>query len=647
MDYYQSEPKEIRHPPGTTTPTKTTKTTKNKDEREEDQESTTSTASPSHPLNIPNDTYDEDSYSEDDEDSEDEQDSQHGYREGFTASKDTKDIEPTKPKSGSMMKSIQNGFASFMAVPAIPKDASQFERIKIGLKLTFSRMVMLCLLILIGINFRFASNTFGNEAYFPTDTTQPPYYPTPEELKELEPMSVRRISCKDNPNAEYIGKYRRVDNTFPEFLYYDGIELPNKDPCITEGATSDGWYIRLSIQLSRLFKIIGEIMSKIFNTIVNAFSSVFSKAVDGMIQPEIEMAEEAGKVISDVEKQMLDAKAQSDIKEAQAKEALYEKRALKDTAMEIKEETARSKLGNLGKLGKPPSKPSSASSTASPAQPQKGKGRGGRQHTSSTSTQWGGASEPSNPSNPHRYSKFLNPYAYDRERKLTDPTYFYRPIWAKSTQVSAVYTNAIFSVFLSFFKGSVKVEDTHSPLKQFLSILLFILLGVLVILVGSFTIPLGGLYAVLMSGIALLVGGGAVPVVVTGLLAISIIGIPLSIYIGMFLFANYIANYGIIIWRILYFFIHVILGPLLSLKQGKEEIKEFFTLLRKDIAGFFMLLWIVFVLSEYQVLGKSDQSTILVGGILAPVLFGFAMKTPSLLKQVGSTASAPAPESAT
>lgn len=517
------------------------------------------------------------------------------HKEGFTGKKDKKDDKKEKKTSSVFL----NFFAGPFAAPDVSGQTIN-QRIVTGFRVLGQRMLIVMLLIFLGINFRFAANKFANEDYFPTDGTLPPYYPTKEELKEIEPIRDLRQKCKDDDTAEYISRFRRPDQTYPEFLYYDGMVLKNKDPCVTEGMSSDGWYIRLSIQISRVFGVVGDI----FNSMINIFTSLFTRAVKGaedmaetaVVEPELNVIRQAEQLEADLVKTT---------KEAEAKAFAEKQQALAQTAQatsqvptkaipQASKTTAQQKVANLNR-----------------PTVQSGKGK--------SYIQTGGAPPV------HRFSKFLNPYGFDRERKITDLTYFYRPIWAKSTQVSATYTNMLLQKLLGLFKGDTEIKESHGTFSQLLNIFLFIFMSLLVLIGGAFTIPFATMYAWIFSIISIVLAGGGVPAISVLLLGMSIIGIPLAIYIGIFLGFNVVVNSGIVMWRFLYFLVHMILGPLLSLKQGKEELKEFGDIIRKDLNGFFALTWILLVFTAYQVAPSGFSNGVLIGGILSPILFGFAM----------------------
>lgn len=519
-------------------------------------------------------------------------------KEGFTGKKDKKDDK--KEKKDEKEKKTSSVFLNFFAAPDVSGQTIN-QRIVTGFRVLGQRMLIVMLLIFLGINFRFAANKFANEDYFPTDGTLPPYYPTEEELKEIEPIRDLRQKCKGDETAEYISRFRRPDQTYPEFLYYDGMILKNKDPCITEGATSDGWYIRLSIQISKLFGVIGDI----FNSMINTFTSLFTRAVTGVediaetavIEPEMNIARQAEQLEADLVKTTKEAEAQAfaEKQKALAQTAQATSQAASQSPQKVNSKlTAQQKVANLNR-----------------PTIQSGKGK--------SYIQTGGAPPV------HRFSKFLNPYGFDRERKITDLTYFYRPIWAKSTQVSATFTNMILQKFLGLFKGDTEIKESHGTFSQLLNILLFIFMSLIVLIGGAFTIPFATMYAWIFSMISIVLAGGGVPAISVLLLGMSIIGIPLAIYIGIFLGFNQVVNSGIIMWRFLYFLVHVVLGPLISLKQGKEELKEFGDIIRKDLNGFFALTWILFVFTAYQVAPSGFSNGVLIGGILSPILFGFAM----------------------
>jgi len=193
----------------------------------------------------------------------------------------------------------------------------------------------------------------------------------------------------------------------------------------------------------------------------------------------------------------------------------------------------------------------------------------------------------------------------------------------------------ILQKLLSFFKGDTEVQESHGTVSQLLNIFLFILMSFLLIVALVFSLPFATIYSMVFSFISIVLAGGGVPMISVILLGMSIIGIPLAIFMAIFLGFNQAVNMGIIFWRILYFLIHILLGPLLSLNQGKEEVKELFDIIRKDLNGFFALTWIMLVFTAYQVSPEGYGNGILIGGLVAPVLFGFAMNTDS--KDVADT----------
>lgn len=567
-------------------------------------------------------------------------------KEGFTGKEDKKNKKDKKKKP--------NPIVQFFSAPDVSGQTVN-QRIATGFRVFGYRMFIVILMIFLGINFRFAANKFGNEDYFPTDTTLPPYYPTQEELKYLEPTKDLKGVCKTDDTAEYIGRFRRPDETYPEFLYYDGMKLPNKDPCITEGATSDGWYIRLSIQISKFFGVIGDI----FNSLINTITSLFTRAVTGsedlvetaVIEPELNIARQTEKLASDLEKAKAEAQAQAYIEKRKADASLQQQIPSRSVIQpqqiqQVYSPAQPEQVQAIAQSNKTsmPTQPTQPTQPVQPSRPSKGikmrsPKRGlkikpsAQQRVANLNrapiSQTGGASQT------HRFSKFLNPYAFDRERKVTDLTYFYRPIWAKSTQVSSTFTNMILQKLLSFFKGDTEIKESHGTLKQMLNILLFILMSFLLIVAIVFSLPFATVYSFVLSFISIILAGGGVPMISVILLGISIIGIPLAIYMAIFIGFNQVVNSGIIIWRILYFLIHIVLGPFISLNQGKEEVKELFDIIRKDVNGFFAISWLMFVFTAYQVAPDKYNKGVLIGGILAPILFGFAMNSDS--KDVADT----------
>lgn len=530
-------------------------------------------------------------------------------KEGFTGS-----VSPDKTSPNEAINQTKSTgmIYSFFAPPDVSGQTIQ-ERMVAGVSLFIYRIFVLVILVMFGINFRFAANKFANEDYFPTDGTRPPYYPTPEELKqyEAETMDLRKL-CKNDADAEFIGRFRRPDQTYPEFLFYGGMKLPNKDPCITEGAMTDGWYVRLSLQVST-----------VFNYLVNSFTSLFSRALKGttdlvesaVIEPEMKIAEEgeqlATKFVKDYETAIEGSKAKAFTQEEQAKTNAYIKREQADV-------DAQKKL--------PPAQRRVANTNRAPVQSvQRGQGK-------ANSFQMGGdkSSDASSSSSApkHVYGKQFNPYAFDRERKLADLTYFYRPIWAKSAFVAGSYTNMALSLLLSIFKGNTEIKESHGTFNQLLNICLFILSGVVLILMFA-GMPVYAFIAWCMGVISILLGGGGVPAISVPLLSITGFGIPVAIYILVFLAFNQVVNTGIVLWRILYMFGHILAGPFIVHKKGKGELQEYMAIIRKDLNGFFALAWLVFVFSAYQVSPPGYDNGILGGGILAPILFGFAMKSSS------------------
>lgn len=579
---YQSEPKDLSiYRSGHSKDVRTNK--KHKNDKNDDAESVVSNDSvdsvdsdASVDVHISNDSIESNANSK---------------KEGFTGKKDDKKEKKDDKKTSSV-------FLNFFAAPDVSGQTIN-QRIVTGFRVLGQRMLIVMLLIFLGINFRFAANKFANEDYFPTDGTLPPYYPTEEELKEIEPIRDLRQKCKDDDTAEYISRFRRPDQTYPEFLYYDGMVLKNKDPCVTEGMSSDGWYIRLSIQISKVFGVIGDI----FNSIINTFTSLFTRAVKGaedmaetaVVEPEMNVIRQAEKLEADLVKTT---------KEAEAKAFAEKQQALAQTA----QATSQTPTKAIPQTSKTIAQQNVADLNRPTIQSGKGK-----------SYQTGGAPPV------HRFSKFLNPYGFDRERKITDLTYFYRPFWAKSTQVSATFTNMILQKFLGLFKGDTEIKESHGTFSQLLNIFLFIFMSLLVLIGGVLTIPLATTYAFIFSIISIVLAGGGVPMISVLLFPFTIIGIPLAIYIAIFLGFNVVVNSGIIMWRFLYFFVHAVLGPLISLKQGKEDIKEFGDIIRKDLNGFFALTWILFVFTAYQVAPSGFSNGVLIGGIVSPILFGFAM----------------------
>jgi len=561
-------------------------------------------------------------------------------KEGFTG----KDSKNESKKVNKTKKNTRNRVAAFFSAPDVSGQTVK-QRILTGLRVFGYRMFIVILMIFLGINFRFAANKFANEDYFPTDNTMPPYYPSQEELEYLEPTRDMRVQCKNDDTAEYIGRFRRPDETYPEFLYYDGMILPNKDPCLTTGATSDGWYIRLSIQLSKFFGVVGDI----FNSLINTITSLFTRAVTGsedlvekaVLEPEIQIAKQSEQLAADLEKAKAQAEAQAYAMERKADASLtnqvparpvVQPQQMQQVYSPAQPEQVQSvaQSNTTAMPMKQVSKPSKGIKMRSPKRGLKIKPQQRVANLNrGTISQTGGASQT------HRFSKFLNPYAFDRERKVTDLTYFYRPIWAKSTQVSSTFTNMILQKLLSFFKGDTEVQESHGTVSQLLNIFLFILMSFLLIVALVFSLPFATIYSMVFSFISIVLAGGGVPMISVILLGMSIIGIPLAIFMAIFLGFNQAVNMGIIFWRILYFLIHILLGPLLSLNQGKEEVKELFDIIRKDLNGFFALTWIMLVFTAYQVSPEGYGNGILIGGLVAPVLFGFAMNTDS--KDVADT----------
>lgn len=489
-------------------------------------------------------------------------------KEGFTT-KNTKNETPVPNQTNV----AEKGYSAFMSAPDM-KDKSLGERIKIGIQLVVSRLLMICFVIIFGINIEYASNRYGNDEFFPTDRSKPPYYPTPEELQDIE--ETKKHNCKT------VKQFRNPGEVYPEYLYYRGMVLPNRDPCVLQGASTDGWLNRFTAQWSL-------ILSKLI--------SIFTKTEEFVESQELQAFKQAGK---EAEGLVLDyEKKEGGIESTQKQkdEKLREKERKQKEELRVKEAKERASIPNKAVN-------STQTRTQTTQSTQSGKGK--------SNIQTGG----SHPENipifgkpKHIYSQDYNPYAADRERKISRPFYPFWPIFANSTQMTAVIMNYIYKLFYYVIQSpDAKREKTSQESILQISRVLEVLMK------GLF-----GIFGSLLLG-SIVVSSSFMVSMITSVLAMNT-SILWLWYPVMFLFSIllFFTNIGIVVWRTLYFHIMTFIMPLFSLK---DSLKEFGNIILNDRTGFFILTWLIVSYSSYQVANDDFKTRIILYSMIIPLFAG-------------------------
>lgn len=480
-------------------------------------------------------------------------------------------------------------FGAFSNTPDL-SGQSVGKRITTGITLTISRLLLIILLIFVGLFVKYASHNYNTEEYFPHDIAKPPYYPTSEELAKYEPTRDLRKICKDDPYAPFIGKFRNPDQTYPEYLYYTAMDLPHADPCIVDGvatgtdadktvpkASSDNMLIRWWVQVKSLFSVLGAIFSNAFSAVVNFFKSSAEGVESGLVElatePEMKLLDEAEQEGEKAFKAYI-----------QGEKELEEARQ------------GQNKKQQTNQVGQ-------------------GKPRRNRPQRGGASAD---ASQSSSPTkSTHEYDTYLNVYALDKTRTKEDIGWPYYPIIANSTKLCASVTNNIalkLMNFVNIISGKTGQEsETSSAMIQFLRVIAFTLVGILIITLTSNIGPLvSGLYIPIISIASIVMAGKAEPLLALLFFPLIPLAVPAM---GL----NWLLNVGILSWRLLYFAFTMFIRPL---GEFQAVFAEFVDIIRKNPSGILVMVLLLSTLSGYQVAQEEYKAYFILGVVLAVVMMG-------------------------
>jgi hypothetical protein len=550
--------------------------------------------------------------------------------EGFTGdSKKKKDKKDKKKKGPSESEKLKekteetgnNFFIDFIIAPNTD-GMTLTQRAEVAGKLFIKRIFMILFLLIFGINIERAANQYANEQYFPTDITKPPYYPTPEEKKEYEDPEKESEKCEKNGTS--IKEFRRPSQVYPTYLYYRGMKLP-KGPCHIQGAETDSWQSRTTLQALEIWNFLKSVFTKTYNLISSFFNKIF-----GVIPSLISrFFKSAGKVEEeefiapeeDAVEKFLKNKEQYDKVEAKIPEQeMKEKTNLAEKEM-AKEAKDKVPVSNTRRMSNPfTSSNNPVFSRAKPIPKQTGKGKPYLQSAGNKSAENFSLFKPPNHTYDRGYFGVSNPYAADKKRELNVYSlYPFWPLFAYGTRTTAIFVNTFYKYFLTIFKSKGEEDDSKSVSQNSL-IQSFRIFGLLLYsLLGTFgSLMLGSLMITLSSSFTAPL---VIYVLATNTAVLSILksfGLLLPhfiIYSILLLFAVLLIMWG----RTLYFYIFTFFAPLFSLD---ETLKELLRSIIDDRTGFFILSWALLIFSTYQVAPDYLQSRILLYGILIPIIFG-------------------------